>query len=216
MASALAGADVEQHAVDRGRVGGIDVDLLGGEGAAGEQQRQRPGICSRMANLIHGMTPCVGCEWDSVRAGSLDPARSVRRSVPVWTVSASGPGRAYRRIRRHRRRATPRRRVGKILTCARLGIDMAGPLCPNRPRARQRSMDSRKIERFVAAKWDDEIVPQLVEYIRIPNKSPMFDADWVAARLHGRRGQADGGLGAGADRSRACRSKWCAWKAARR
>ncbi|MFP7726325.1 M20 family metallopeptidase [Lysobacter sp. D1-1-M9] len=35
------------------------------------------------------------------------------------------------------------------------------------------------IERFVAKKWDDEIVPQLVEYIRIPNKSPMFDPDWV-------------------------------------
>ncbi|MFC5577432.1 M20 family metallopeptidase [Lysobacter niabensis] len=41
-------------------------------------------------------------------------------------------------------------------------------------------MDSRKTEQFVSAKWDEEIVPQLVEYIRIPNKSPMFDADWVA------------------------------------
>src|SRR5690606_31496241 len=41
-------------------------------------------------------------------------------------------------------------------------------------------MDASKIESFVAGKWDDEIVPQLVEYIRIPNKSPMFDADWVA------------------------------------
>ena len=41
-------------------------------------------------------------------------------------------------------------------------------------------MDTAKIERFVAAKWDEEIVPQLVEYIRIPNKSPMFDKDWVA------------------------------------
>ncbi|GAB3103834.1 M20 family metallopeptidase [Lysobacter terrae] len=40
-------------------------------------------------------------------------------------------------------------------------------------------MDSRKIEQFVSAKWDEEIVPQLVDYIRIPNKSPMFDADWV-------------------------------------
>ncbi|MDN5782810.1 MAG: M20/M25/M40 family metallo-hydrolase, partial [Luteimonas sp.] len=40
-------------------------------------------------------------------------------------------------------------------------------------------MDASKIESFVAGKWDDEIVPQLVEYIRIPNKSPMFDADWV-------------------------------------
>ena len=41
-------------------------------------------------------------------------------------------------------------------------------------------MDNAKIDRFVAGKWDDEIVPQLVEYIRIPNKSPMFDKDWVA------------------------------------
>ena len=35
------------------------------------------------------------------------------------------------------------------------------------------------VESFVADKWDQEIVPQLVDYIRIPNKSPMFDADWV-------------------------------------
>ncbi|MDQ3617534.1 MAG: M20 family metallopeptidase [Pseudomonadota bacterium] len=40
-------------------------------------------------------------------------------------------------------------------------------------------MDASKVERYVGDKWDDEIVPQLVEYIRIPNKSPMFDADWV-------------------------------------
>ena len=40
-------------------------------------------------------------------------------------------------------------------------------------------MDASKIDRYVGAKWDDDIVPQLVEYIRIPNKSPMFDADWV-------------------------------------
>src|SRR5687767_15105507 len=45
--------------------------------------------------------------------------------------------------------------------------------------ARGRSMDASKVDRYVGEKWDDEIVPQLVEYIRIPNKSPMFDADWV-------------------------------------
>ena len=39
-------------------------------------------------------------------------------------------------------------------------------------------MDSQKTDQFVSAAWDAEIVPQLVEYIRIPNKSPMFDADW--------------------------------------
>jgi acetylornithine deacetylase/succinyl-diaminopimelate desuccinylase-like protein len=41
-------------------------------------------------------------------------------------------------------------------------------------------MDISRIERFVGRKWDEEIVPQLIEYIRIPNKSPMFDKDWVA------------------------------------
>ena len=39
-------------------------------------------------------------------------------------------------------------------------------------------MDTARADRFVASLWDDEIVPQLVDYIRIPNKSPMFDADW--------------------------------------
>ncbi len=41
-------------------------------------------------------------------------------------------------------------------------------------------MDSAKIEQFISDTWDREIVPKLVDYIRIPNKSPMFDADWVA------------------------------------
>ena len=32
----------------------------------------------------------------------------------------------------------------------------------------------------VSSTWDATIVPQLVDYIRIPAKSPMFDADWAA------------------------------------
>ena len=40
-------------------------------------------------------------------------------------------------------------------------------------------MDAGKVERYVSEKWDDDIVPQLVEYIRIPNKSPLFDKNWV-------------------------------------
>ncbi len=48
-------------------------------------------------------------------------------------------------------------------------------------------MDTTRLSRFVSGLWDDEIVPQLVEYIRIPNKSPMFDKDWVA---HGYMDQA--------------------------
>lgn len=41
-------------------------------------------------------------------------------------------------------------------------------------------MDTRQTDRFVGSMWDEQIVPQLIEYIRIPNKSPMFDADWEA------------------------------------
>ncbi len=47
-------------------------------------------------------------------------------------------------------------------------------------RVAQAQVEPARVEQFVAEKWDAEIVPQLVEYIRIPNKSPMFDADWVA------------------------------------
>ncbi len=40
-------------------------------------------------------------------------------------------------------------------------------------------MDTSRVRDFVADLWDSQIVPELVEYIRIPNKSPMFDAQWV-------------------------------------
>ena len=32
----------------------------------------------------------------------------------------------------------------------------------------------------IAQQWDDDIVPRLVDYIRIPAKSPHFDPDWEA------------------------------------
>jgi acetylornithine deacetylase/succinyl-diaminopimelate desuccinylase-like protein len=40
-------------------------------------------------------------------------------------------------------------------------------------------MDIESTRQHVEAAWDNEIVPQLVEYIRIPNKSPMFDSEWA-------------------------------------
>lgn len=39
-------------------------------------------------------------------------------------------------------------------------------------------MDSQKTAAFVNELWDDSIIPELCEYIKIPNKSPMFDPDW--------------------------------------
>jgi acetylornithine deacetylase/succinyl-diaminopimelate desuccinylase-like protein len=41
-------------------------------------------------------------------------------------------------------------------------------------------MDTARVTRYISDLWDAEIVPQLVEYIRIPNKSPMFDKEWAA------------------------------------
>ncbi|MGH8445539.1 MAG: M20 family metallopeptidase [Solimonas sp.] len=40
-------------------------------------------------------------------------------------------------------------------------------------------MNTEQLQRYVDAIWEDEIVGQLTEYIRIPNKSPMFDPQWV-------------------------------------
>lgn len=42
------------------------------------------------------------------------------------------------------------------------------------------SLDAKKLNRFVQQIWDDAVVPSLIEYISIPNKSPSFDKDWVA------------------------------------
>src|SRR5712671_2230047 len=41
-------------------------------------------------------------------------------------------------------------------------------------------LDTKKLGNFVDQCWGDAIVPTLVEYIRIPNKSPSFDPDWAA------------------------------------
>ncbi len=40
-------------------------------------------------------------------------------------------------------------------------------------------MDTHQTRASISSLWDAEIVPQLVEYIKIPNKSPMFDKDWA-------------------------------------
>ena len=39
-------------------------------------------------------------------------------------------------------------------------------------------MDIQKTKKSVNEIWDDSIIPKLCEYIKVPNKSPMFDPDW--------------------------------------
>src|SRR5256885_16163088 len=41
-------------------------------------------------------------------------------------------------------------------------------------------LDTAKLGQFVGQVWGDSIVPMLVDYIRIPNKSPAFDPDWAS------------------------------------
>jgi acetylornithine deacetylase/succinyl-diaminopimelate desuccinylase-like protein len=48
-------------------------------------------------------------------------------------------------------------------------------------------MDAAVARAFIERVWDEEIVPELTDYIRIPNKSPAFDPDWAA---HGYMDQA--------------------------
>jgi acetylornithine deacetylase/succinyl-diaminopimelate desuccinylase-like protein len=40
-------------------------------------------------------------------------------------------------------------------------------------------MDTLRIKRFVETFWEDSILPSIIEYIRIPNKSPAYDPQWV-------------------------------------
>ena len=39
-------------------------------------------------------------------------------------------------------------------------------------------MNQQSVQKFVDEVWMDSIVPELIEYIKIPNKSPHFDPDW--------------------------------------
>ncbi|HEX6944764.1 MAG TPA: M20 family metallopeptidase [Casimicrobiaceae bacterium] len=41
-------------------------------------------------------------------------------------------------------------------------------------------MNASALAARIAAQWDDDIVPQLTEYIRIPAKSPHFDPQWAS------------------------------------
>jgi len=47
-------------------------------------------------------------------------------------------------------------------------------------------MNLADIKPFLERKWDDELIPRLVEYVKVPAKSPAFDASWSA---HGHLGE---------------------------
>ena len=76
--------------------------------------------------------------------------------------------------------------------------------------------EAEKLADFAERIWDDEIVPALTDYIAVPAKSPMFDAEWqqhgYIERVVARRR----GLGRGQKRRRPEARGRSASKAARR
>jgi hypothetical protein len=38
--------------------------------------------------------------------------------------------------------------------------------------------EAEQLGKYAERVWDDEIVPALTDYIQVPAKSPMFDAEW--------------------------------------
>jgi acetylornithine deacetylase/succinyl-diaminopimelate desuccinylase-like protein len=41
-------------------------------------------------------------------------------------------------------------------------------------------MNKNKLEHFIRETWDEDIIPALIDYIKIPCKSQLFDKDWKA------------------------------------
>ena len=41
-------------------------------------------------------------------------------------------------------------------------------------------MNLADLDRFVSRRWDDDVLPRLIDYVRVPAKSPAFDASWEA------------------------------------
>ena len=41
-------------------------------------------------------------------------------------------------------------------------------------------MNLSDLRRLTDAQWDEDILPRLMDYVRVPAKSPAFDASWAA------------------------------------
>ena len=39
-------------------------------------------------------------------------------------------------------------------------------------------MDCKKAADFVKKEWNENVIPSLMDFVRIPNVSPSFDAEW--------------------------------------
>src|SRR6185437_7640866 len=146
----------ETHAVERVgdglRVGLVDVDRGRGEGGQGEREGQRQ--CGKRF-----------AEHDDF--------------LLVGRTAGCGRGQSLPRRTRPHSRPSLRDRVG--LRARALSEMSDAALVDCRIHAfGSGQMDAGKVGSFISKLWDEEVVPQLTEYIKIPNKSPMFDKEWAA------------------------------------
>jgi acetylornithine deacetylase/succinyl-diaminopimelate desuccinylase-like protein len=91
---------------------------------------------------------------------------------------SSGASSGRKQLRRQQRRQQPWRHL-RLREDARRRVCLERAACFGSHRGP--AMDTKKILSFVAGVWENDIVPQLIDYIRIPNKSPAFDKDWQQA-----------------------------------
>ena len=42
-------------------------------------------------------------------------------------------------------------------------------------------MNTSLLKKFINSFWDKHIIPSLIDYVKIPNKSPSFDPEWKSS-----------------------------------
>ena len=173
--------DLDFHAQRRSgdpRLAGVRAGFPGPDGhAAGDRVAPSPGafpasvrrrrLCRRLLRLSLG------------RGARRRRFRRLHRERRTSSIPTSRRG--SRRFTAPATRATRWSSIAPFAAASRDRCAVAAARSRGRRcRVGGREMDRSKLMRFVDQCWGDEIVPTLVEYIRIPNKSPAFDPDWAA------------------------------------
>ena len=108
------------------------------------------------------------------------PAKERRESHHHGRSSSSGTNAKYVRV------GSSRQRTGVGLRACRVS-GPSGLRPASRPRMIAASLTKTELRvnastliAAIATQWDEDIVPQLIDYVRIPAKSPHFDPRWAA------------------------------------
>src|SRR5712691_10397550 len=131
------------------------------------------------------------CTWIATRSARARSRPRCACTAPIASCAAptalnsaaSGPPRRSRKRRSARKRArrscmrTPPR-CSRRLPRSRRSNERRRDDRPDRSSTGPMTVDATATRAYVQRVWDDSIAPALTEYIRIPAKSPNFDAQW--------------------------------------